>query len=120
MLVHIVKNGESINDILNLYNLEFEEIRNSNLHITDFYHLITGMKIKIPLINKEVEQILEKTESFVQKYYPQLNELVEEIEDKNITYEEDHHPEEKEIEPFKQNLRAYPGILPPRKPYKRF
>ena len=67
MLEHIVKNGETIHDILNMYHLELKEIQGVNLHITDLYNIQTGMKIKIPLINNEIEQPLDTTATFVQK-----------------------------------------------------
>ena len=78
MLEHIVKNGERIEDILNMYHLELDELIQLNLHITDFYNLMSGTKIKIPLIHNETEQILDNTESFVQQYYPKIHDVFEE------------------------------------------
>lgn len=108
MLEHIIKNGETIEDILEMYHLELEELRNVNLHITDFFHLASGMKIKVPLLSNEVEQILENTESFVQKYYPKINEVLEEKKEEAVVVKK----EEKAL-PTLENRRAYPGILPP-------
>ena len=129
MLDHIVKNGETVHDILNMYHLELEELVNTNLHITDFNNLVSGMKIKIPLLTNEVEQILENTESFVQRYYPHINDVLELrreestkiVEEKTETVEEkvkeELPPKEeiKEPKPFeeKSQRRAYPGIIPP-------
>ena len=53
-----------------MYHLELKEIQGVNLHITDLYNIQTGMKIKIPLINNEIEQILDNTESFRTKILP--------------------------------------------------
>ncbi len=125
MLEHIVKNGESIHDILNMYHLELDEIKGVNLHITDFYNIQTGMKIKIPLINNEIEQILENTESFVQKYYPKVNELYEEKPMVHEIHEERPKVEERSSEMKQESIKEapiinspkgkpYPGILPPR------
>ncbi|MDE6660237.1 MAG: LysM domain-containing protein [Anaeroplasmataceae bacterium] len=134
MLEHIVKNGESIYDILNMYHIELEELKDLNLHITDFYNLASGMKIKVPVINKEIEQILENTESFVQKYYPKVNALSEEkplprveervevIEEKPTLASTQPIPPiveiPKQVEPQPKG-RPYPGILPPKNRYSR-
>ncbi|MDE7264401.1 MAG: LysM peptidoglycan-binding domain-containing protein [Anaeroplasmataceae bacterium] len=126
MLEHIVKNGEVIQDILNMYHIELDELMSYNLHITDFYNLASGMKIKIPLLHNEVEQILENTESFVQKYYPKVHDLFEEKKELSKTemrveeiIEEDkeeapsHSPKPLKVEP---KGKPYPGILPPKYP----
>lgn len=125
MLEHIVKNGESIYDILNMYHVELEELKATNLHITDFYNLASGMKIKVPLIHNEVEQILENTESFVQKYYPKVHELyendVEQVPIREQKVEEVHPVIEQPIPPAPKQMKGkpYPGIIPPTFPYKK-
>ncbi|MDE5856056.1 MAG: LysM domain-containing protein [Anaeroplasmataceae bacterium] len=146
MLEHIVKNGETIHDILNMYHIELEELKGLNLHITDFYNLASGMKIKVPLIHNEIEQILENTESFVQKYYPKVNELYEEktqIKERKIAPIEEPQIQKRDIvEPVETQFtvpkettptieetpkkvetkpkgRPYPGILPPKNIYGR-
>ncbi|MDE5545981.1 MAG: LysM peptidoglycan-binding domain-containing protein [Anaeroplasmataceae bacterium] len=146
MLEHIVKNGETIHDILNMYHIELEELKGLNLHITDFYNLVSGMKIKIPLIHNEIEQILENTESFVQKYYPKVNALYEErpqIKERETTQVEEPQIQKRDLEePVETSVsvpkeaispieetpqkvepkpkgRPYPGILPPKNIYGR-
>ena len=129
MIEHIVKQNERINDILNNYHLTFEDIKKYNSHITDFNNLIGGTKLMIPLIKQEVEQILDKTEVFVKKYYPKLiddiipstyldeNEANDEAEDKPIIKEEVREEVQK-----KENIARgipYPGILPPKAPYRK-
>lgn len=124
MLEHIVKNGERIEDILSMYHLQLEEIVSINLHVTDFYHLVSGTKIKIPLLTEEVEQILDNTESFIQRYYPKMEDLEEPAPIQEVVLErspkEDVLTEPIQLEPKKEALgRPYPGILPPKNPYKR-
>lgn len=102
MLEHIVKNEEKLEDILGLYKLSFEELKSYNLHITDFKNLLCGMKIKIPLISEEIEQVLDNTESFVKDYYPKIVEVIE--EEKKV--------EEKPKDEIKYRGKPYPGILP--------
>ena len=108
-----------------MYHLEMEELRSSNLHLTDLEHLQVGSKIKIPLLNNEVEQILEKTESFVMEYYPKITETISEEERRTVSEEPkpflSAEPKPVETsEPARQPLRgkAYPGILPPKNQYK--
>ncbi len=123
MLEHIVKNGERIEDILKMYHLELDELISVNLHITDFHHLLSGTKIKIPLLSAEVEQILDNTESFVQRYYPKMEEFKEEVKPEEKVIENFENNEIKEPilqeQPKREERRAYPGILPPKFPYKR-
>lgn len=122
MLEHIVKNGERIEEILDMYHLELDEIQSVNLHITDFHHLVSGMKIKIPVMSKEVEQILENTESFVEHYFPKINEIIEENEveepKKEWTPPLRQTSQPKEREAIFKGI-PYPGILPPKPPYKK-
>ena len=134
MLEHIVKNGETIHDIMNLYHIELEEIKSSNLHITDLYNLASGMKIKIPLLHSEVEQILANTEPFVQKYYPKVNDLYEADREAPIAVQTNEPIESTPVAPpvverketippvvphqtLEPKGRPYPGILPPKGPY---
>lgn len=137
MLEHIVKNGETIHDIMNLYHIELEEIKSFNLHITDLYNLVSGMKIRIPLLHNEVEQILANTEPFVQKYYPKVNDLYEKdraevpiaIQPEVPIASKPAEPpmvERKELispvvphQTLEPKGRPYPGILPPKGPYGR-
>lgn len=104
MIEHIVRNGQKIDDIMNMYHVEFIELVNVNQHITDLTNLKSGMKIRIPLINDEVNQVLESTESFVMDYYPKI---IEEIRIEKVE-------EKKEEIKFR---KSYPGICPPKGKY---
>ncbi len=110
MLEHIVKNGESIYDILNMYHLDIETLKGYNLHITDLYNLVSGVKIKIPIISSEIEQILENTESFVQKYYPIVEDYNDSlnVDTKDIVKLNESNNER----PLNKGI-PYPGIVPP-------
>ena len=109
MLEHIVKNGQTINDIIDMYHLTLEEVKKYNQHITNLDYIIPGTKIIIPILTEEVKQILEGTESFVMDYYPKIEK--EFIEEK-VT--------EKKIVKVEENLRGkpYPGIVPPKSKYQ--
>ena len=99
MLEHIVKNGENIDDIINVYKVSLEELQINNLHITDYNNIIPGTILKIPLITEEIEQILDKTESFVMDYYPKISKEIS---------------NEKKEEKIEIRGKAYPGIIPPK------
>ena len=128
MLEHIVRNNETVYDILTIYNISIQELREHNLHITDFNNLHSGTKLKIPFINDSVNQILRSTESFVEDYYSKISEeMLNEIEGINFDNNANIKKEEvKEIEPLIRNNNSnipkgipYPGIVPPRKSYGR-
>ncbi|MGM9969768.1 MAG: LysM peptidoglycan-binding domain-containing protein [Anaeroplasma sp.] len=130
MLVHIVKNNENIDDIINTYNVTLADLKKSNNHITDFNNLVGGTKLRIPMISEEIEQILETTESFISDYYSKISdEILNDFEQRNKVLSEN---TKKEIEVNNietkedisrktiinsDNRIAYPGIVPPKKPY---
>lgn len=73
MKFHIVRNGETLQDILFIYNLTPDEIKEQNRHIRIWDKLIPGTKLKIPSITETVEQDVSEMEPFVEDYYPKLN-----------------------------------------------
>lgn len=128
MIEHIVKNNEQVNDILNMYHISIEELMEHNSHITDFNHLISGTKLMIPLVSEEVEQILEKTEGFVMDYYPKITEdIIPSLDKKFETVKEKPLEKKDEVSLKNETIRnspennsrtPYPGIVPPKNPYK--
>ncbi len=128
MIEHIVKNNEQLNDILNMYHISIEELMEHNSHITDFNHLISGTKLMIPLVSEEVEQILEKTEGFVMDYYPKITEdIIPSLDKKFETVKEKPLEKKEEVSLKQETIRnspennprtPYPGIVPPKNPYK--
>ncbi len=81
MILHIIKENERLSDILDYYNVEYEDIKVNNLHITDFKNLRAGMRLKIPILSSNISQILDKTEPLVKDYYQEL--VDREIKDQN-------------------------------------
>lgn len=128
LIEHIVKYNERVDDILNSYHVELDELVRHNTHITDFNRLLSGSKLMIPIISREVEQVLDKTEGFVMDYYPKISEdLIPNMEEeKKIVEVNNQEIREDNIrkEPLINNQQrlmgkcAYPGILPPKRPYK--
>jgi hypothetical protein len=128
LIEHIVRINEKIDDILSAYHISLSELKENNLHITDFNKLLCGTKLHIPYLSQETEQILESTEGFVMSYYAKMDEISDDIlEDiKDVDEKNNQKPinigiGSKEIEDnissFRSVKNAYPGITPPRKPY---
>lgn len=69
MIIHIVREHERLQDILKNYNVEIDDLKTNNLHITDFSHLTPGTKLRIPNLNQETIQILNEVEPLVSNYY---------------------------------------------------
>lgn len=87
MLIHIVKTGDTVDKIVDSYRVLKEDLISNNLHITDFSHLKSGMKLKIPLISKDIMETLEETEAFIDDYYPSFENFLsnnEKIKDEEI------------------------------------
>lgn len=133
MLEHIVKNNETIDSICNLYHISEMELKWNNSHITDWNNIPFGVKLWIPTLSVDTEQILEKTEPFVMDYYPEISDdIIPNINDnvakETVSNDVDNIMDNKEsLNPknnigvyrtMNQNFRAYSGILPPKKPYK--
>lgn len=81
MLIHIVKTGETIDKITDAYRILKSDLISNNLHITDFSHLKSGMKLKIPLLSKDILETLEESEAFIDDYYPTFDNFLKTTEE---------------------------------------
>jgi LysM repeat protein len=72
MKFHIVRNGETVNEIVFLYGLETDELKKENKHIRYWDKLIPGTKLRIPTISEAVELDIASMEPFIEDYYPKL------------------------------------------------
>ncbi len=133
MIEHIVKNNESIYDILDYYHISIEELKEYNPHITNIRDLTFGMKVRIPIISNECNQILDSSEILVEDFYRVIEDKLDTNEnsiDKDLNLENKKNIFEKNEEKIstfdeKNNIndtpilsnRCYPGILPPKKRY---
>lgn len=95
MIEHIVKNNEGIDEILEAYHISLNELKEYNRHITDFNNLVCGLKLKVPYLKEETEQILEGTEVFVEKYYKNVVDAFDEEEREEYSTPLDELVEEK-------------------------
>lgn len=94
LIIHIVRNGEKISNILNNYNISFDDLKTNNLHITDFSKLAQGTKLRIPTLNQETIQILNGSEPLVSSYY-EGNNIFE--EDNNVNNQDDNNQDDNNI-----------------------
>lgn len=105
MKFHIVRDGESTKDIMFIYSLSIDELKEYNKHIRDWKKLIPGTKLKVPVITEDIDQDIMDMEPFVEDYYPRnpiVGEKVEKKETENheqnvSDVEEDKHIEEENI-----------------------
>lgn len=104
MIIHIVKYNENINIILNHYKVSLNDLMSMNQHITDWSNITPGMKLRIPLLNKEVLNILEDTEPFIEEYYPSISNKIEDNPKNEII--------EEKKEDIKENKTKKPIIFP--------
>lgn len=74
MKFHIVRTGETVEDILFLYNLTKDELIEENRHIRVWDRLIPGTKLKIPALTEAIEEDVNEMEPFVEDYYPKLSD----------------------------------------------
>ena len=56
MKFHIVQMGETIEEIIFLYNLTRQELTEENRHIKKWDKLIPGTKLKIPVITEAIDE----------------------------------------------------------------
>lgn len=95
MKFHIVENGERVKDILFLYSLNIDELKECNRHIKFWDKLIPGTKIKIPVIPESVDNDIMEMEPFIEDYYPVNNETFDESADALDDLDENNIDEEK-------------------------
>lgn len=94
MKFHIVKSGEKVKDILFIYNLNIDELKENNRHIRFWDKLIPGTKIKIPVITEAIDNDVEMMEPFIEDYYPKqsyqdVSEENEEVENIEVKKDDD-------------------------------
>ena len=122
MIIHIIKNNESVKQILSTYNISIEELKLYNKHITDFNNLLCGMKLKIPLITEEIEQVLDYSEGFITTVDDKIKDvnIVEEVKNTEKIEEIKDISVVEEVENKEENIRfiPYPGIKPPKSKYR--
>lgn len=106
------------------YHVSFDEIRDYNPHISRFNDLPFGIKLRIPVLSHEVNQILDSSEILVESFYDSIEEKIM-IEDKKIENEFSKNSVD-DSEPIGNIVvnnntilsnRCYPGILPPKNKY---
>lgn len=113
MNYHIIKTGESIQKIANIYNLTEDEIIQNNKHITSWTKLIPGTRIKLPNISEALSEEIDEVEPFIEDYYPRLEvpikeEVIEIVEEKPIEPEPLHTSK-----PNKPKYNYYPYYMYP-------
>ncbi len=117
MRIHIIRNGEVLNDILQNYSISKDDLVSNNKHITDFDSLVAGMKLKIPFLNQETMQILESSEPFIKDYNPSLEKFLKDNEKEVLTEDSLEEVGEVEITESKPKVRGIRYVAPPNNPF---
>ncbi len=102
MKFHIVGTGETIEEILENYDMSFSELKKENKHIRSWNYLVPGTKLKIPVITETMNEEINVIEPFIEDYYPKIkieNESYEEIKT-----EEEQTIETNELENTQENI----------------
>lgn len=81
MKFHIVRNGETLEKIMFLYQVKEDELKEANRHIKSFKNLIPGSKLRIPIISEAIDNDVLEMEPFVEDYYPKEIENKEEVKE---------------------------------------
>ena len=81
MKFHIVRNGETLEKIMFLYQVKEDELKEANRHIKNFKNLIPGSKLRIPIISEVIDNDVLEMEPFVEDYYPKEVENKEEVKE---------------------------------------
>lgn len=98
MKFHIVGTNETIQEILDAYDITIDELKKENKHIRVWNNLIPGTKIKIPVITESMNEDINSTEPFIEDYYPKIRIDNEEYETLNV------EKKEEPMEPIKEEI----------------
>ena len=77
MKFHIVRSNEKIDDILFLYNISLDELKENNKYIKYWNNIPAGTKLNIPVITKNDDLEIMEMEPFIEDYYPSLESVFE-------------------------------------------
>lgn len=70
MKFHIVRDGETIREIMFLYSITEDELKEENRHIRVWDRLIPGTKLKVPVLSEADDNDILQMEPFIEDYYP--------------------------------------------------
>lgn len=121
MNFHIVRTNETIEDIALLYNVDIEEIKESNKHIRIWDNLSPGLKIRLPEISESLATEIDDVEPFIEDYYPKLSPLYKEekIEEEVIPIAVEQKEQSEKNNTIKQ-YHYYPHYYNPYFQYYRY
>ncbi len=91
MKIHIVKKGDTLWNIAKMYGVDFEEIKQMNAHLAEPDMIMPGMKIRIPVHQKEMHKAKKEHKSVKKEKMP-------------TTQKEEKHVKEIQKEPVKQEV----------------
>ncbi len=94
MIFHVVQQSENLEDILNIYEVTIDDLKEHNQHISNIKQIIPGMKLRIP--NTSIDSIneIEEVTPFIEDYYPSYedsftNKISESSSEKNSLFQKE-------------------------------
>lgn len=103
MKFHIVKSNEKVSEILFMYNLTLDELKEANRYISRWDSIPSGTKLRIPIITKADDLEIMEMEPFIEDYYPSLDSVIELNEFKSL----------EQALPKEENKRKVPNFVYP-------
>ena len=88
MKFHIVRDGETIREIMFLYSITEDELKEENRHIRSWDRLIPGTKLKVPALCEADDNDILQMEPFIEDYYPKDINLDTEEKKEEVVEEE--------------------------------
>lgn len=79
MKIHIVQKGDTLWDIANKYDVDYEELKDVNSHLSSPDMIMPGMKIKVPSTTKAVKKETQKKETPIKEVKTNLKETPKEV-----------------------------------------
>lgn len=98
IIYHIVKYNEFYTDILRNYNISIEELEEYNQHINNIKNLKIGMKLFIPLVNEEIDTVIESSQKLIEDYQENISQTPKEVKNNLNASENQFTKESKKIE----------------------
>ena len=123
MIFHIIKQNESVKDLMFKYGLDKSEIASSNQHVSNWDMLVPGIKLKIPIVNERLVEHLDDVEPFIEDYYPRDEDdtVINSQETLAFSTEPIHQPEPVPVAvQEKKEVKTLPSVKNIQYPKKRY
>lgn len=116
MKFHIVRDGETVREIMFLYSITEDELKEENRHIRSWDRLIPGTKLKISTLCEADDNDILQMEPFIEDYYPKDIKLDDEVEKEKKLEPEENIQEEITFNNSNDQLEETDQVTPNEEP----